>query len=261
MKRIALLFSRRNRAAKMAAAANASDHFARLGWRIESIIACVVWRSGILRIRRIARFSNTSQIAAATPQAAPAAASLDPNKRPSAIYRPAYTAMNPKSRYCLMRIASRSGLGASPRIASTSPMFLATWSARPESGMPRGGIDAFENCGAPFRIAIMTIAAAASHPTARVLAERTGRIFGEIGQDEIRAGAANGDERLHHRALQVQPAVARRRDDHAEFPGDLICADRDGEPLARHPDDVEIRQRGLHHQHVRAFLQIELHFM
>lgn len=52
--------------------------------------------------------------------------------------------MKPKSAYCLMRIASRSGLGASLKIASTSDTLRATSMASTGFEMPRTGREAFE---------------------------------------------------------------------------------------------------------------------
>ena len=75
--------------------------------------------------------------------------------------------MNPKSAYCLMRIASRSALGESPNIASTSWTLRATSIASTGLVMPRTGREPLEKVGRPSKIAII-----ARLRTARVPAQR-----------------------------------------------------------------------------------------
>src|SRR5579864_1628992 len=169
--------------------------------------------------------------------------------------------MNPRPTYCLTRMTSRSGLGASPRIQSTSCTSRANWSA--SIGSPkRGGFEALVKEGRPSRrMKHATVNIARSSARRSGLTQDTRGIAGEIGQNEIRAGPADRGQRLHHDALVVQPPAPYCRHDHAEFAGDLVGADGNRKPVASLADQIEIRHGWLNHQHVRAFFQIELHLM
>src|SRR5579863_3478065 len=168
---------------------------------------------------------------------------------------PVSASMNPKSIYCLIRITSRSGLGASPRIRSTSPRLCATWRAIPESEMPRGGRDALVKEGFPASRANMTSASTAKPAATRSILGRsslgkdTGGIARKVRQDNIGPGTPDGCERFHHGALIFQPAPLYGRHQHAELPRHLVSGDRHRKLLASLPDQVEIRQRRLDHQH------------
>src|SRR5258708_18383447 len=87
------------------------------------------------------------------------------------------------------------------------------------------------------------------------------RIAGEVRQDKICACAADGRERFHHNAVVIQPTVADGGHDHAELARYLIRSQRHWETVARLADQVQIRKRGLYHQHVRALFEIELHLV
>src|SRR5216684_1056846 len=56
------------------------------------------------------------------------------------------------------------------------------------------------------------------------LCQQTGGFHGEVRQDEIGAGAADGCERLEDGAVAIKPAVLGGGDDHAELAADLVGA-------------------------------------
>src|SRR5688500_10640709 len=50
----------------------------------------------------------------------------------------------------------------------------------------------------------------------RALGAQTLRRFGrEIGDDDVRAGAPDADQRFHHRPIAVDPSTLRRRTNHS----------------------------------------------
>ena len=61
--------------------------------------------------------------------------------------------------------------------------------------------------------------------------------------------------------IAVEPSALGGGADHAVFATHLIGAHRDREALAAHADQVEVRHGGLDHQHIRAFVEIELHLV
>src|SRR5262249_9712373 len=129
------------------------------------------------------------------------------------------------STLALIRAASRSALGESLRIFSSSSTLRTTVNAIHGAEANRGGFAAFEQCGGPAS-RITRASQRTASAEARRLSERTRRILGEIGEDNVRTRAADRGERFHHRAVLIEPAVPRRRHDHAELAGDLIRADR-----------------------------------
>src|SRR5688572_16936223 len=61
-------------------------------------------------------------------------------------------------------------------------------------------------------------------------AQARGDLAREIGQDEVRAGALDAEERLVHDALLVENSRAGGRLDHRVLAGDLVRRDRNLEP-------------------------------
>src|ERR1700722_8092006 len=170
---------------------------------------------------------------------------------------PVIDAIKPTSTYCLIRITSRSGLGASPRMRSTSPRLRATSSAMAGSVIPRGGRGAVVKEGSPASSAIMAKQITARTPATRSsLREETGCIASEVSQNNVGPGAPDRDQRFQHGSLILPPAALDRRHQHAEFAGDLIGGDGHREEFARLPDQIEIGEGRLNHQHIRAFLEI-----
>src|ERR1700733_14506411 len=134
--------------------------------------------------------------------------------------------MNPRSMYCLIRMTSRSGLGASPRMKSTSSRLRTTSRAILGSEIPRGGREAFVKEGLPASSAIIARQSTARAPALRSsLREDTSGIASEIGENNIGAGAADGGQRFHHRALIFQPSTFDRGHQHTELARDLISGD------------------------------------
>src|SRR5688500_14012063 len=79
----------------------------------------------------------------------------------------------------------------------------------------------------------------------------------EVRDDDVGAGTADRGERLHHGALLVEPAEPPGGPDHRVLAGDGVRGERHAELHARASDDVEVRQRRLHHDDVRPLVQIE----
>src|SRR5271157_6579849 len=98
----------------------------------------------------------------------------------------------------------------------------------------------------------------ATPPTAeRCPSQQSGEILGEVGEDDIRAGAPNGSEGLQDHALAVHPAQPGGGGDERELAAHLIGGDGYVELAARQGDDVKVRQGGFHHDDVRALLNVE----
>src|ERR1044071_9448487 len=127
--------------------------------------------------------------------------------------------MNAKPAYCFTRITSRSELGASPRIQSTSCTSRAN--CKPSMGSPKRGLEAFVNDGCPISRMNAAMVSIASRITSRFcgLTQNTRGITGEISKKEPRPGRADQGEHLHHNAFVGEPAALDRRHDHAEFAG------------------------------------------
>src|SRR5580658_6994220 len=152
--------------------------------------------------------------------------------------------MKTKSSYCLNCMVMRSGLGYSLRTSSTSAELRANCSARTGELIPCTGTEAVLNAGLPSMSRNMKRLAAQNAHAARLnsfvlefacgkvrsacgkLGKKPCGIARKIGQYKIGPGAADGGQRLHHHALRVQPAALHRGHDHAEFPGNLIGAQR-----------------------------------
>jgi hypothetical protein len=57
------------------------------------------------------------------------------------------------------------------------------------------------------------------------LAQKLGGVLGEVGDDEVGAGAADAEERLEHGALGLEPAALEGGVEHGVLAGDLIGAE------------------------------------
>src|SRR6185436_1895002 len=80
---------------------------------------------------------------------------------------------------------------------------------------------------------------------ARKLRNGAGGLAGVVRDDDVGAGAADCRQALEHRALLVEPAVARRGLEHRVLAADLVRGCRIAE-LHLHPrQHVEVRQRRL----------------
>src|SRR5436190_1809884 len=86
-------------------------------------------------------------------------------------------------------------------------------------------------------------------------------ILGVIGKNDFCSGALEARQDFQDNSLFIQPALLRRRLDHGVFSADVICADRNIKRIAHPADDIQVRQRGLHHHHVGTLFEIQLHFL
>src|SRR3989442_6548092 len=80
--------------------------------------------------------------------------------------------------------------------------------------------------------------------------EQARSVAGEVGDHDVGAGAADGGERLHHRALLVEPAQAPGRADPRVLAGDRVCREPDAELRPRPRDDVDGPRRRPEHDDV-----------
>ncbi len=78
-----------------------------------------------------------------------------------------------------------------------------------------------------------------------------------IRQDEVGAGAANAGEDFHRHALLVDHAGRGRGFDHRVFAAHVVGADGQRRRLAHTAQDIEVRERRLHHQHVGALVLVQ----
>src|SRR6185369_10139221 len=81
-------------------------------------------------------------------------------------------------------------------------------------------------------------------PSALVAAalEQPHGILGEVRDDDIGAGPADADERLHDSARLVEPAELAGRPDHRVLARDRVRRQRHAELRLGPRDDVEVRQ-------------------
>src|SRR5438132_1509832 len=77
----------------------------------------------------------------------------------------------------------------------------------------------------------------------------------EVGDHHIGARPPDRDEGLQHGALLVEPPEPARRPDHRVLAGDRVGGQGHAELGLRARDDVQIRQRGLDHDDVRALVE------
>src|SRR5690606_40852584 len=87
--------------------------------------------------------------------------------------------------------------------------------------------------------------------------EKSGGLGGVVGEDEIRAGAADGGQHLQDDALTVDPPPLGGSVDHRVLTRDVVGRDRNVHLFADAVDDVQVAEGGLHHHHVGALLEIE----
>ena len=86
-----------------------------------------------------------------------------------------------------------------------------------------------------------------------------GHLEGVVGQDHLGAGPPDRQQRLHDRAVAVDPALGGGRLDHRVLPRHLVGRDRH-RGLGRHGrQDVEVGQRRLDHHQVGALGEVEAH--
>src|SRR6185437_5660849 len=80
----------------------------------------------------------------------------------------------------------------------------------------------------------------------------------KIGEHAAGARPLERSEAFQHRRLAVEGARPSGELDHRVLAGDLVGEDGDVEIVSDRPDDIEIGQARLHHDAVRAFVQILL---
>src|ERR1700691_2666759 len=88
------------------------------------------------------------------------------------------------------------------------------------------------------------------------LLEKLRRLDCEIREHAVGAGALESKQRFQNHAW-IEPAAFDRALQHRIFPAHLISEGRHAETLLHAPDDVEIGQAGLDHDHVGAFGDVE----
>src|SRR5689334_11638436 len=93
-----------------------------------------------------------------------------------------------------------------------------------------------------------------------VLGNQLCGVFGEVGQNEIRARAANARKRFKNGPVEIEPAVLSGSHNHAELAAYLVGAQRNLETLTSGVNNIQARQSRFHHDHIRAFLDVELDF-
>src|SRR5487761_1700625 len=81
--------------------------------------------------------------------------------------------------------------------------------------------------------------------------EARGGFARKVGEDAVRAGALEAEERFHDHAL-VEPAALDRAAQHRVLAAHLIGEGRQLEAFLHAPDHVEIGHARLHHHHVGA---------
>src|SRR5216684_5134083 len=90
--------------------------------------------------------------------------------------------------------------------------------------------------------------------------EPAGGLLGVVGEEDGGAGAVDAGQDFEDDAFFVEPAFGCGGFDHGVFATDVVGAYGDIEFVADGSNDVEVGQRGLDHDHVGAFFQIERHF-
>src|SRR3954471_18790189 len=101
------------------------------------------------------------------------------------------------------------------------------------------------------RLAFWACSAAARAATAKMpptnLRKGAGGFAGVVSNDDVGAGAADGRQALEHRALLVEPAVARRGLEHRVLAADVVRRRRISEFHLHARQDIEVWQRRLDH--------------
>src|SRR5690242_17101368 len=78
-----------------------------------------------------------------------------------------------------------------------------------------------------------------------------------IRQNEVCAGALYAGENFQNDAFFIEPAILGRSFYHGIFAADVVSGHWNTKFVFYPAHDVEIRQSGLDHDHVRAFFEIE----
>src|SRR5688572_3855508 len=78
----------------------------------------------------------------------------------------------------------------------------------------------------------------------------------EIRDDDIGAGATDARQRFQHRPLLIEPAELAGGADHRVLAGHRVGGDRHPELHPRPRNHVEVRQRRLDHDDVRALVEL-----
>src|SRR5205814_8961260 len=81
----------------------------------------------------------------------------------------------------------------------------------------------------------------------------------EVSQDGVGAGALERGQSLQDAGALVEPAALTCGLEHGVFPANLINGGWNPEGIFHAPDNVEIRKARLDHDHVGAFLQIQIY--
>src|SRR5258706_1474047 len=81
-----------------------------------------------------------------------------------------------------------------------------------------------------------------------------------IGEHYARTRAMNASHNLEPDSLFIGPSIRGGRFHHGKFPAHVIRANGDVERLPDAMNDVQIRERRLHHNHVGALGEIEFNF-
>src|SRR4051812_1622236 len=89
------------------------------------------------------------------------------------------------------------------------------------------------------------------------LLEPAGDVRGVVAYDYLRPGSLYTCKRLQNRPLLVQPAVLRCGLEHRVLAAHVVGSDGEVRHLAHPTHDVEVRERGLDHDNVRALFDIQ----
>ena len=90
-------------------------------------------------------------------------------------------------------------------------------------------------------------------------AQQPRRVEREVAQHAVGAGALEGQQRLHHHRVVVEPAVGGRGLEHRVLAADLVGEGRHAELVLHAAHDVQVGHAGLDHHHVGAFGEVERH--
>src|SRR3712207_5650308 len=93
-----------------------------------------------------------------------------------------------------------------------------------------------------------------AHP-ALLRTEEPGGVLGKVREDNTGARATNRGKCLQHHSIAIDPAETRCSFNHAELSAYLIGGQRNFEPVIREANHIQVSQRRLHHDHVRALSQ------
>src|SRR5256712_14032072 len=125
------------------------------------------------------------------------------------------------------------------------------------------GISPRSRCSARSSMALIAysplaeILIRAASSRAQTALEQPRRLPGEVGDDDVGAGAADPGQGLEHRALLVEPAELAGGADHRVLARHRVGGQRHSELEPRARGYVEVGQRGRDHYYVRALVQIQ----